>query len=245
MATKYSNPVLEQPLVLKTEYAQRVFHRGFNRTARSLHAIDVILRIIGEDEQVDEVEDSIDKWISEWVTAIVDEQARLQEIATANGVEQNTAYTNPLETQVEVSSPQVSRLVEVMHLYDALVADIDRLWIHRLVDNKHRRQLIFEWQRRTLRLGNRIVDLEQRAHKAAKSKGKEDEVAASIPAAEKEEGQDDGAEKSGEPEATESEGAEPEAKDDDAAKETVAAGAGHKKPAKAAATAPLAAASSG
>jgi|GEM_PF-2935666 len=238
MATRYSNPVLEQPLVLKTEYAQRVFHRGFSRTARSLHAIDVILRIIGEDEQVDEVEDSIDKWISDWVTDIVGEQARLQEIATANGVEQNTAYTNPLKTQVEVSSPQVSRLVEVMHLYDALVADIDRLWIHRLVDNKHRRQLIFEWQRRTLRLGNRIVDLEQRAHKAAKSKGKEDEVAASIPAAEKDDSQDDGADTHDEHETSASEAGESQAK-------PAVASAGRDKSADVAHTAPLAAVSSG
>ncbi|WP_353223534.1 hypothetical protein [Salinisphaera sp. C84B14] len=47
-----------------------------------------------------------------------------------------------------------------MRLYDALVAVIDGLWINGLLENKNRRHLIFDWQRRTLRLGNRIVDLE-------------------------------------------------------------------------------------
>lgn len=181
MATKYSNPVLDQPLTLQTEYAQRVFDRSFARTARSLHAIDVILRIIGEDEEVDEVEKVIDDMIVNWKTDIEAEKARLTEIGRAGGVERGVAYTSPMDTSVQVSSPQVSRLLDVMRLYDALVAVIDGLWIHGLLENKNRRQLIFDWQRRTLRLGNRIVDLEQRAHRAAKAKGKEEEVAASIP----------------------------------------------------------------
>lgn len=177
---KYSNPVLERTVTLNSEYTQRTFHRGFKRTARALYAIDVILRIIGNDEETDEVEDAIDKMISDWVKAITDERGRLQELRKANGIDADPVYTAPKEIKIRIASPQAGRYMEMLRLYDSLVKDIDALWMHQILTNKQRRQLIHDWQRRTLRLGNKIVDIERRAHKAAKSKGKEDEVRESI-----------------------------------------------------------------
>jgi hypothetical protein len=54
--THYSNPVFKQTLSLNTLQAQRVMTRTFGRVSRSLFSIDVILRIIGEQEEMDQVE---------------------------------------------------------------------------------------------------------------------------------------------------------------------------------------------
>jgi hypothetical protein len=53
---RHSNPVFKQTLTINTLQAQRVIDRVFWRVSRSLFSIDVILRIIGEQEEMDQVE---------------------------------------------------------------------------------------------------------------------------------------------------------------------------------------------
>lgn len=179
---RYSNPVIEREVVIHTEYAQRTYTRAqwFRRVTRALHAIDVILRIIGEDKEIDAVESTIEEMMSEWVREAEAERARLQELRKSNAVTNDTSYTRPLMAKVAIMSPQISRLVEIILIYDAMVKDVDALWMNEVLTNKQRREFIHSWMQRTLRLGNKMVEIEQRAHRAAKSANKDAEVKESL-----------------------------------------------------------------
>lgn len=176
----HSNPILQRKIRLKTNHAQRVHHRGFGRTSNSLHRVDVVLQIISDQKSVDEVEQIIDELFDQYLTDIGQEQARLASLLESNGITGEPEYTNPLDVSVEISSPQVSRLVRVLEQFENLVVAIDTLWLYGVFNNKQRKDSIYEWQRRSLRLGNRIVDIEKRAQRAAHNSGQDEEVAAKL-----------------------------------------------------------------
>lgn len=179
---RYSNPVIEREVTFYSEYAQRTYTRAqwFHRVSRALHATDVILRIIGNDNEIDVVEQSINTMIAEWVKEAQAERARLQELRRSNAVTDNPTYTKPLHDKIKIMSPQVSKIVEIITFYDAMVQDVDALWMAQVFTNKQRREFIHTWMQRILRLGNKIVEIEQRAHRAAKNANKEAEVKASL-----------------------------------------------------------------
>jgi hypothetical protein len=71
-----------------------------------------------------------------------------------------------MNTKVQVTSPQTARLLEIMRRYDQLVMTADALWLNDLMPSKDRSRPIYDWKRRTQRLGNRIADIHRRAHDA-------------------------------------------------------------------------------
>lgn len=177
MAKKHSNPVVDQELVLHTEFAQQVFDRSFSRTSSALFAIDVVLHLIGSDGEVDEVEEAIATMMQAWMADHDGEVARMRVALEANGVRGDLTYTSPLTTKVQVQSPQAARLLEIMRRYDQLVMTADALWLNDLMSSKDRSRIIYDWKRRTQRLGNRIVDIQRRAHDAVNRRRQDEERA--------------------------------------------------------------------
>jgi len=175
MAKKHSNPVVDQDLVLHTEFAQQVFDRSFGRTSSALFAIDVVLHLIGSDDEVDEVESAIATMMQVWMADHEGEVARMRAVLEANAVQGDLTYTSPLTTKVQVQSPQAARLLEIMRRYDQLVMTTDALWLNDLMSSKDRSRMIYDWKRRTQRLGNRIVDIQRRAHDAVNRRRQDEE----------------------------------------------------------------------
>ncbi|MBO0180533.1 hypothetical protein J0682_26565, partial [Vibrio parahaemolyticus] len=58
-----SRPVFKRVLKVNSLQAQRVVERSFQRVSDSLFSIDVILRIIGEQDEIDQVESIIQEHI--------------------------------------------------------------------------------------------------------------------------------------------------------------------------------------
>jgi hypothetical protein len=182
MAKKHSNPVVDQELVLQTEFAQQVYDRSFSRTSSALFAIDVVLHLIGSDEEVDEVESVIANLMQAWLADQEGEVARMRVALEANGVQGDLTYTAPMTAKVQVTSPQTARLLEIMRRYDQLVMTADALWLNDLMPSKDRSRLIYDWKRRTQRLGNRIVDIQRRAHDAVNRRRQDEERARELKA---------------------------------------------------------------
>ena len=53
----YSRPVFDQTVTIHSNHAQRLLDRGFLLVVRALYGIDVVLRILGDDEEMDQVEE--------------------------------------------------------------------------------------------------------------------------------------------------------------------------------------------
>ena len=61
----FSRPVFDQTIRIQSNHAQRLLDRGFLLVVRALYGIDVVLRIIGDDEEMDQVEEIVGKLIGE------------------------------------------------------------------------------------------------------------------------------------------------------------------------------------
>ena len=61
----FSRPVFDQTIRIQSNHAQRLLDRGFLLVVRALYGIDVVLRIIGDDEEMDQVEEIVSKLITE------------------------------------------------------------------------------------------------------------------------------------------------------------------------------------
>ncbi len=177
----YSIPVFERQLEIKSLQAQRVMDRAFKRTVRAIYSIDAILRIIGDDAEMDKVEEVIDELFSNVGEALRGESARLTKLMENNGISETPDYTAPKTYTVQVSSPQVGVFASLVKELDGLMVMMDTCWLLSVLDNKQRKEGTFQWQQRMLRLGRRIVSIEGRARKAAYRQGKESEVSEALP----------------------------------------------------------------
>ena len=76
----FSRPVFDQTITIRSNHAQRLLDRGFLLVVRALYGIDVVLRIIGDDEEMDQVEEIVGKLIGELAAELRAEHARLAQL---------------------------------------------------------------------------------------------------------------------------------------------------------------------
>ena len=178
----YSKPIFEQSFTINSLQAQRVVDRVFKRTVSALYGIDVILRIIGDENEIDEVDQVISQLIENCSKSVDSEQARLDKLMESNGIDDIPEYTGPITFKAQISSPQVGQFVGLIRKLDALMISMDTLWLSNVLSNKQRVDGNYAWQQRIIKLARRIIDIEIRARKSAQTKGKEAEVEQAVPA---------------------------------------------------------------
>jgi len=177
-----SVPAFEQNVILNTLQAQKVMHRVFGRASGSLYRIDVILRIISGDADAERVEVVINTMLAEVEVALKEAAAEMGVKLEENGVDLLPTYDQPTEQVVRITSPHVARFLSLVRKLDALISQIDALWLSALMTNKDRNDAVYRWQQRVIGLGSRIIGLERRARLAAQRQGKGDEVESAAPA---------------------------------------------------------------
>jgi len=193
----FSRPVFDQTITIHSNHAQRLLDRGFLLVVRALYGIDVVLRILGDDEEMDQVEEIVGKLIGDLATELRAEHARLAQLREANGISAMPRYTNPKRITVHISSPQLAQYTALIEELDRLMTVMDALWLTGVLTNKQRADGAYQWRTRVLRTGREIIEIERRARASAEKQGKgqdlegveESEVAREVP----EEGEEDDA----------------------------------------------------
>jgi hypothetical protein len=173
----FSRPVFDQIITIRSHHAQRLLDRGFLLVVRALYGIDVVLRIIGDDAEMDQVETIVGERIGALAAELQAEHARLAQLRDANGITATPRYTNPRQVTVHISSPQLAQYTALIEELDRLMIVMDTLWLTGVLTNKQRAQGAYEWRLRVLRAGRAIIELERRARAAAKARGKGEELA--------------------------------------------------------------------
>jgi len=171
-----SRPIFERTFSINSEQAIRVIRNSYHRLMVSLYAIDVILRIIGREETVDEIESLVSQMIAECAEQLQQEKSRLEKLKADNGISETPTYTHPREFVAKIASPQIAQFVELIRLLDHLMIVMDTLWLCQVISNKHCITARLEWQQRLQRLANKIVTMERHAHRAAYEQGHGEEV---------------------------------------------------------------------
>lgn len=171
-----SRPVFERSFKVNSEQAIRVIRNSYDRLIRSLYAIDVILRIVGQEQAIDEIEAIVSSMIAECAEQLQQEKARLEKLKADNGIDETPTYTHPREFVAKIASPQIAQFVELIRLLDQLMIHMDTLWLCQIINNKHCIEARYQWQQRLQRLANRIVTIERQAHREAYTHGHGEEV---------------------------------------------------------------------
>ncbi|ALZ82544.1 hypothetical protein GL272_19790 [Aeromonas veronii] len=179
----YSRPVFKQSLTMNSLQAQRVMDRSFDRVSNSLFSIDVILRIIGEQDEIDQVETVILELIAKVSEDLDKSHGQLKKLMEDNGIQGMPGYSKPNTYDIEISSPQVAQFIHLIRKLDALMGIVDALWLNAILSNKQRTEANYQWQQRLFKLAGRIIGIEKRARVSAHAKGKESEVEQAAPIA--------------------------------------------------------------
>lgn len=177
----YSRPVFTQVLKLNSLQAQRVMERSFGRVSNSLFSIDVILRIIGEQDEIDQVETVILEHLSRLSEDLDKATAQFNKLIEDNGIDMMPGYTHPHEYTIEINSPQVAQFAHQIRKLDNLMGIVDTLWLNTILTSKQRTDATYQWQQRLIKQAGRIIGIEKRARISAHNKGKEGEVAEAAP----------------------------------------------------------------
>ena len=172
----FSRPVFDQTIRIQSNHAQRLLDRGFLLVVRALYGIDVVLRILGDDEEMDQVEEIVGKLIGELAAELRAEHARLAQLREANGISATPRYTNPKRITVHISSPQLAQYTALIEELDRLMTVMDALWLTGVLTNKQRADGAYQWRTRVLRTGREIIEIERRARASAEKRGKGEEL---------------------------------------------------------------------
>ena len=172
----FSRPVFDQTIRIQSNHAQRLLDRGFLLVVRALYGIDVVLRIIGDDEEMDQVEEIVGKLIGELAEELRAEHARLAQLRETNGISATPRYTNPKRITVHISSPQLAQYTALIEELDRLMTVMDALWLTGVLSNKQRADGAYQWRTRVLRTGREIIEIERRARASAEKRGKGEEL---------------------------------------------------------------------
>jgi hypothetical protein len=173
----FSRPVFDQTIRIQSNHAQRLLDRGFLLVVRALYGIDVVLRIIGDDEEMDQVEEIVGKLITELAEELRAEHGRLAQLRESNGISATPRYTNPKQITVHISSPQLAQYTALIEELDRLMTVMDTLWLTGVLTNKQRADGAYQWRTRVLRTGREIIEIERRARASAEKRGKGEELA--------------------------------------------------------------------
>ena len=98
----------------------------------------MVLRILGDDEEMDQVEEIVGSLIGELATELRAAHARLGQLREANGISATPRYTNPKRITVHISSPQLAQYTALIEELDRLMTVMDALWLTGVLTNKQR-----------------------------------------------------------------------------------------------------------
>lgn len=177
----YSRPVFRQNLNVNSLQAQRVMERSFDRVSNALFSLDVILRIIGDQQEIDQVEEVIHGHIDKVSEDMTKAMNQLHKVMTDNGIEAVPGYSSPANYPIEITSPQVAQFAHLIRNLDKLMSLVDTLWLNSILSSQQRSDATYEWQQRLIKLAGRIIGMEKRARISAHTKGKEKEVSEAAP----------------------------------------------------------------
>ena len=177
-----SHPFFLQKVQLHSFHAQQVFDRGFDVYATAVFSLSVVLRIIGTDEQAQEIEAVVDERLNKLFEDLHTDLARLSKLAENNGIEfQGVDYSNPQLIEARITSPRAVRYIGLIREFDDLVTKLDTLWLSGIVPDGNYSRSLYEWKRRILRLAVSIRSIAGRAMVTARRKAQEEAQEPALP----------------------------------------------------------------
>lgn len=153
----YSRAAFQITVDLRSETAQRMIEREYERVAVVLYHLSVVRRITASEEEADVIEMEVRALISSVRDAVEKEIARLSKLRADHGIQIEPQYTHPSECQLKITSPLANDYLVIIQSIDEVIMHVDSLWLAGVLTNAQRANAVFLWQRTILRLGRLII----------------------------------------------------------------------------------------
>lgn len=167
---QHSDAYFVDNLVLRHERAQHVYDRCGDKVIDALFGIAVILPNISKIAEIDEVSAIVKKTIEGAFAELQGEIARVDKLATDNGINLSPRYSNPKNLGVRITSPRAGSFIGLFRKLDELLMGIDKLWFAEVWDESQKRRAVREASNRVLAAATEIFKLHKRAHLARQRK---------------------------------------------------------------------------
>jgi len=167
---------MRRTIEVRSQHAQYITQRSFRETIRALYAINVVLLLIGNEDEADKVHRMIAAQIAEVSDALRREQERLQALADDNGGVETPAYTNPKTLNLNVSTPQMGQFLGLVEQLDDLLVLCDGLWFAQIITNRDKKRITHDFRRKVYAQAREIIALNAHARKAIREQGRQEEM---------------------------------------------------------------------
>jgi len=188
-----SQAVVMSRVSLSSRHAQRVYKRSYSTAARALYVLSVMLRIYASEKEAEQIGTLCDEMLASVRKDLDEEIARMQQVAETQGVDLGAvAYTQPEEYVAEITTPKASQYIGLVRELDRLIGLIDVLWLSGVYNDSQHNAGSYQWQRRLIKLANRLRNLAQRSMALARRDDASVSGLAELLVAEKHEDSEDG-----------------------------------------------------
>ena len=175
---RHSRPVFDRQVRVHSEYVRRlVSDRQLKPAMTALYGIDLILRLIATEAEIDRIDQAIDARLLEISEALGEELEVLRaQLALHHLTEVRPRYTGVQNLRIEVSSPHIGAYTNLIVELDQLMIAIDTLWLSGLISNQEHVDRAIQWRDRLGLVGQAFIALHRAAYEEADRRGQREAV---------------------------------------------------------------------
>ena len=145
---RHSRPIFDLPVRVHSEYVRRlVSDRQLKPAMTALYGIDLILRLIATEAEIDQIDQVIDARLQTLSDALKEELEGLRaQLALHHLTEVRPRYTEVQDLIIEVSSPHIGAYANLIVAMDHIMIAIDTLWLSGLMSNQDHVERAIQWR---------------------------------------------------------------------------------------------------
>ena len=168
----YSTAIMKQTITFKTEEAKNYIGTWLNNVSIALFTLDVIsrkriARLNLSTKQHKAATKALNKLFADYEKEIKDDSERLETVLKAQKITDRAEHNNPRSTQVEITTPELKRAVDLLLAFDNLIILVDTVWLMGIMDTDQANQFRQLKSRQLKNLFVNIYKLSQAAKKSA------------------------------------------------------------------------------
>ncbi len=154
--TGVAKPAWSRKLTLNTSYTQRVYNRVWDRLKADIFVLTVRTVAMGYVEAATAAEKLLSEQIEKIRADLSKEIERSDYLMEQCGITDLPSYDGAKTIAAEYTSPFANQYLTLIEMMDQSLLRLDALWLTGQVETAQRTNRSYEWQRRLIKLANRI-----------------------------------------------------------------------------------------
>lgn len=168
----YSTAIMKRQITCQTEEAKGFLGNKLNSIAVALFILDVttrkrIARLNLSPKEHRAASKALNKLFTDFEQDIQDETARIETVLKAQKVDGRAQHNNPGTSEVEITTPELKRVVDILLAFDNLMVLTDTVWLMGFMDTEDANQFRKQKAAQFKRLISSVYKLSQAAKQSA------------------------------------------------------------------------------